>query len=98
MDIGLKIKDFRNSHDLTRKAFSDLTGISTSYIEQLETNKKTPTIDTLLKITAVFNITVSELLGETDSYPIELKKLLNNAQNLNLEQLEKLTEFIKTLV
>ncbi|MBU5227807.1 helix-turn-helix domain-containing protein [Clostridium senegalense] len=98
MDIGLKIKELRISKGLTRKSFSELTGISPSYIEQIESSKKTPTIETLLKITSAFNLTVSELIGETKpNLTPELKTLLDNAKDLSPKQLEKLTEFIKSI-
>lgn len=98
MDIGSSIKKLRESNNLSLKALSEQCGLSYVYIHEIEKGKKVPSIDSLLKISSTFNITVSELIGETKpSLTPELKSLLDNAKTLTSEQLEQLTKFLKLL-
>lgn len=98
MDIGLNIKLLRTSRKLSRKAMSEKIGLSAGYIEEIESNKKSPSIDTLLKLGAFFNVTISELIGEVNEpFTPELKVLIDNAKDLTPEQLEQLSKFLKTL-
>jgi transcriptional regulator with XRE-family HTH domain len=55
MDIGSGVKSFRTLNKLSRKQMSDITGVSAGYIEEIESGKKTPTIEILLKISSAFN-------------------------------------------
>lgn len=99
MDIGKNIKSFRTSRKLSRKTLSEKIGLSAGYIEEIESNKKTPSIDTLLKLSSFFNTTVSELIGDCPpSMSKELKLLIENAKNLTSSQIEGLSIFLKTLI
>jgi transcriptional regulator with XRE-family HTH domain len=99
MNIGNNLRNFRLNNKLSRKKLSEITGVSSGYIEEIENGKKKPTIEILLKISSSFNITVSELIGETEpSLSPELKNLLDSAKELNPEQIQKLTEFIQIVI
>lgn len=98
MDVGTNIKNLRNHKGLSRREVAEISGVSAIYLAEIEYGKKTPTIETLLKLSNAFNVTVSELIGEIEpSLSPELKELLDNAKELSPEQLSKLTEFIKTI-
>jgi len=99
MNIGNNLRNFRLNNKLSRKKLSEITGVSSGYIEEIENGKKKPTIEILLKISSSFNITVSELIGETEpSLSPELKNLLDSAKDLTPEQIQKLTEFIQIVI
>jgi transcriptional regulator with XRE-family HTH domain len=75
---------------------SDITGVSAGYIEEIESGKKTPTIEILLKISSAFNITVSELIGETkNELSPEIKRMMDNAIKLPADKLDYLNWFIE---
>lgn len=96
MDIGNNLKSFRLNHKLSRKRMCELTGVSAGYIEEIENSKKTPTIETLIKISSAFGITVSELIGESEpSLSSELKELLDSTKDLSPAQIRLLSDFIK---
>jgi transcriptional regulator with XRE-family HTH domain len=74
MDIGSYIKKYRLERNLSRKALSEIIGLSPGYIEEIESNKKKPTIDTLQKFGSFYNVTISELIGEVkNDFPPEIK-------------------------
>ncbi|MCX7883451.1 MAG: helix-turn-helix domain-containing protein [Caloramator sp.] len=98
MDVGANIKNLRNLKGLSRREVSEISGVSAIYLAEIEYGKKTPTIETLLKLSNAFNITVSELIGEIEpSLSPELKELLDHAKELTSEQLEAITNLIKTI-
>jgi transcriptional regulator with XRE-family HTH domain len=60
-----RIKEIRTSKRITQKQLSLLTGISQSYINELENNKKSnPSLAVLEKIASALRVQVSELLKD----------------------------------
>lgn len=99
MDIGAKIREMRQKMKMSRKAFSQATGISASYLSEIERGIKRPTVDIILKISKAFNLKVSELLDETPSNPMnpELKELVETLRDFKPEQVKLLSEFLKSI-
>lgn len=95
MDIGKNIKHFRKINKLTMVELSNLTGLSQSYISEVERNIKTPSLDALFKIAEALNTSVASLIDSSDT-PLELKELIENAKDLKPEQIRKLNELIET--
>ena len=50
MTIGENLKSYRKEKSLTQKTLSKKLGISTSYMSELESNKRNPSIETVNKI------------------------------------------------
>ena len=65
-DVGLNIKNRRKQLRLSQARLSDLSGISQSAISDIENPDvtKRPNTDTIQKIAAALQCTVSELMGE----------------------------------
>lgn len=98
MELGLKIREFRQSRHVTQTDLCEKIGLSRSFLNELEKGKKKPSAETLLRIAAFFNVTVSELIGETTStLTIEQQELLHNAKSLTPDQLTQLNNFLKAL-
>lgn len=57
------LKSLRQSLLLTQKEFSKRVGITPSTISAYEKGEKNPTLDTLIKISQEFNISLDELCG-----------------------------------
>lgn len=64
--IGLKIKELRKTHNLTYAEFGSKTGVSGSYISQIEKNKRKPSLEILSRIVDAFDISLAELLNEKE--------------------------------
>jgi transcriptional regulator with XRE-family HTH domain len=56
------LKMIRVFHDLSQKELSDRLGIVPSYLSEIETNKKQPTLQLLEKYSKEFNIPVSSIM------------------------------------
>lgn len=99
MDFGKRLNFLRKKFNMTLADLSDASSVSASFLSSLERGEKFPTLDTLLRLSKVFNMNVSEFLGQTSSIPLtdQLKSLVDSAQHLKPEQIQKLIEFIDTL-
>lgn len=64
--IGLKIKELRKAHNMTYAEFGHKTGVSGSYISQIEKNKRKPSLEILSRIVDAFDISLAEILNETE--------------------------------
>lgn len=67
MQIGGNIKRIRMNKRLTQDEFSKETGISRSYLSDLENNRKSPTIETLEKIARKMNTSMKFLIGGSET-------------------------------
>lgn len=78
--ISENIAFYRRKKGLTQKDLAEKTGLSRSFISQIENSTNNPSEDSLYKISNVLNISISELKGEGKNFikneDTELIKLL----------------------
>lgn len=60
--IGLRIKENRMLKKITQEELAELIEISPGFMSLIETGRKRPSLDTLLAICRVLEITLNELL------------------------------------
>ena len=60
--IGKRIKEHRQRRNLTQEMLAELIEKSSGYISLVETGRKKASLETLLSISKVLNITLNELL------------------------------------
>lgn len=102
-NIGEKIRNLRVKYKLTQEQLAEKSDLSVNFISKLERDKKTNiSIDKLLKICSVFEITIPEFLDEKNNISIsELSpstiKLINELRNLDSIKQEKLSKSILTI-
>lgn len=88
MSLGSNVIKFRKQKGLVDTQLSKKSNITSGYMSEIENNKKIPTVETMQKIAKALNVTVSELLGETnEEISSELKTLLDFPKQLNDYQL-----------
>lgn len=68
-DIGARIRDARKAAGMTQEQLAEAAGLSTGYISQLECDVKHARIESLLRITAVLNVSPAQLFtdGQADA-------------------------------
>lgn len=59
--IELRIKEIRLEKHMSQEELSRMSGVSASYISELESGSKMPTILTLCKLAEALQVEVSEL-------------------------------------
>ncbi|MGM0175540.1 helix-turn-helix domain-containing protein [Enterococcus sp. DIV0800] len=80
MSLGENIKSLRLSKKLNQSDFSKLIGISRSYLSDLENNRKSPSIETINKI--------SEKLGVSSSYLVMDDSLIKISEKILTKHIE----------
>ena len=81
--MGIRIKERRNALRLSQEKLGEKTGVTTSYIGQIERAERVPSLETLINISVALKITVDFLLQDTikiadDMYAKKISKLLIN--------------------
>ena len=66
-DIGKKIKEIRSLQEMILEVLAEKSGFTKGYLSKVENSEKAPPVSTLIKIAKILNVTVSEILGETES-------------------------------
>lgn len=98
LDIGKIIKENRLKNELTLEALAKALNTSISRIECFESNNLVPSVDEITKISSLFNLSVTELIGhdlqfyidKVNSECYQLAKKINNLPKIELEIYRKL--------
>jgi len=60
----IKLREIREAKGLSREQLSRLSNVSANMIYHIETGRKNPTINTLVKLAKALNVPISELVSE----------------------------------
>lgn len=92
MNIGDKLRALRKDKKLTLKEVSMITGLSISFISDIENKRRKPSIDTVKIFSIKLNIPMSDLLDEEISFKS------NNSSGSVDEEIKTLDEDVEILV
>ena len=62
--MDLRIKEIMNERNVTSAWLAEQVGISKVAVSNIVTGKSSPSLDNLIKIAGVLNISITELIGE----------------------------------
>ena len=100
MTLGDVIKEFRTENDISQREFARMTGLSNSYISQLEmnTNSKNgqpikPQIETFKAVADAMGITIDKLFSKVDDMSIGINKPVTDDDELD----EKIMSLVRQL-
>ena len=97
MKIGEKLKILRNKRDYTLKQLAHITGISISFISDIENGRRIPGLDNLKKLAVGLSVPASELIVETDiDIPTKLEISKTDSIQIELEE-DEITSFIANI-
>lgn len=74
--FGLKLKELRSEHGYSLSALSAKTGISKSYLNEIEKGKKYPKTEKITRLASVFNVTYEHMIS------LDLNKRLSPISDL----------------
>ncbi len=100
LNIGERITQLRKQHNLSQSDLSKRVGVSRTIIGNYERNINTPSIEILIKITKVFDVSLDFLIGEgqLSKYNNDIIKRMNDIENLDSETQNKLFFLIDNVV
>jgi transcriptional regulator with XRE-family HTH domain len=70
--VGEKIKELRESLDLSLNDVAEKTGFSTAYLSQVETHLLSPPLGALIKIAHALDIEIGRLFNQTGKAPFTI--------------------------
>lgn len=89
LNIGERIAQLRKQNNLSQDELAKKAGVSRTIIGNYERNANTPSIEVLMKLAKVFNVSVDYIIGEGQLAAID-KDLLRR-----IEDIEKLDDATK---
>ena len=82
-DLGERIRQLRNQREMSQEELAFKAGISAAHLGQIERALKSPTIETIGKISGALNVPLTMLFS--DEYePLELESITINKINAQL--------------
>ncbi|SEB38752.1 DNA-binding transcriptional regulator, XRE-family HTH domain [Tenacibaculum sp. MAR_2009_124] len=100
LDIGSRITTLRKKLNLSQSELAKKVEVSRTIIGNYERNENTPSIEILLKIAKIFNVSVDYLIGEgsLSSYDKDVLKRINDIEALPNEDKKHIFYLIDNLV
>ena len=92
MTLGEIIKKYREENDMSQREFAKLSGLSNSYISQLEMNINSkngqpikPQLETIKAVADAMGTTVDELFSQMDDIMIDISKKTATGESSDLD-------------
>ena len=100
LNIGEKIIQLRKQANLSQSELAKKIGASRTIVGNYERNTNTPSIEILIKIAKVFNVSVDYLIGEgqLSSYDKEVLKRIEDIEQLDEDTRNKLFFLIDNVI
>lgn len=95
IEIGKRIRNFRINNNLTQAQFAESLNVSTNFISEIETGKKSISQDTLCRICESYHLSADYLLfGKSNQYPspYTLSEFLSS---LSLEDIPTVIDYLE---
>lgn len=93
MELGAKLRNIRESKNMSMYRLTQITGISGHHIKGIEEGTRQPTIETLQKITTALGTSLAEIFNDNTecSYlTVSERTLLENYRRLSNEKADAL--------
>ncbi len=78
MDMGKKIRYYREKYKLKIKDLHEKTDLSISYISEIERGVKNPTLETLSKLSNALGVNISEFIGKEQNVIYNIKLVMGD--------------------
>ncbi len=95
--IKERIRYYRLQAKKSARNLSLELGMSSEYINQIETGRLTPSLDFLLVFCEYLNISMSEFFNEEFKYPVEYKAIMKKLNILSQDNINLVISLIDAL-
>lgn len=99
-NVGAKIKKYRQAKHLTQFKLGEFVDINQRQIALIESGKSFPSLPTLMKMSEIFECTISDLFSfeSYDSEDILKEELINIIKKIDYENCKRLYAVIKNFI
>lgn len=98
MNVGKRITSFRTAKNYSVNKLATLSGISQSYLRDIELGNKNPTIEILTYICDALNISLREFFDEQTENQFCNDPLVSKVYRLTPKQRETLLAFLDSML
>ena len=95
MNLGSRIRQFRNAAGLSQEKLAWQAGIAPAFLGQLERGLKSPTVKTLEKLTRALGISIAELFSGpadlSDEKDAAIKQIVYQIRDLPVESIQNIS-------
>lgn len=95
--IKERINYIRTKNNISARNLSLELGMSSEYINQLETGRLNPSIDFIINFCDYFKMPISEFFDDGLRYPLEYKELIENLNRLNKAEVDAFINLVKAI-
>ncbi len=97
MDIGNRIKHFREQKNYTINKLANKAGVSQSYLRDVELENKNPTLSFLSLICDALDISLKDFFSDEAETSIQSDPVVQAVYKLSPQQKATLLEFLNTI-
>lgn len=97
MDVSKRLTQLREKKGYTVNKLANMSGISQSFVRNIELAAQNPTVETLTLLCDALGISLRDFFDDTTVRSNVDPRLLREISDLSFTQQEKLTEFIRSL-
>lgn len=89
MDVGERVKWFREKKGITVNKLANLAGISQSFLREIELGRKKPTVETLALVCEALGITLKDFFDDGTRFPASKRRAERRALSVDSGTAEK---------
>lgn len=101
MNLGLRLREFRQQAGLSQEKLAWSAGIAPAFLGQLERGMKSPTVKTLDKLSKALNISIAELftgpIDPEDDEKAAMKQIMFQLHDLPIRELHHVSVIIEQI-
>lgn len=97
MEVGERIRQLRELKGYTVNKLANQSGVSQSYLRDIELCNKNPTVAFLELLCEQLEISMKDFFAEASENPFESEPLIQRIYRMSPEQREKLLDFLNTM-
>lgn len=102
--IGARLKRARQDRGLTQEQLAEAAGFHTTYIAKVEAGDRTPSLETLIRLSSIMNVSLQSVVAVVDRNPDAAvlgddiqAEIVDFLQECGIQELHLIREFIALL-
>lgn len=95
LETGRRIRGFRTQNNLTQAQFAESLDVSTNFISEIETGKKSISLDTLCRLCSTYHLSADYLLFGSQNTPPSRHTLSEFLSSLSTNDIPIVIEYLE---
>jgi transcriptional regulator with XRE-family HTH domain len=96
--VGIRIKTEREKFGYIRDKFSEIVGISSVYLSQIERGERQMSLITLIKVATSLNLSLDYLIFGDEALDVNKEDLISQINNSSKKELKIFQDVLKSVL